>query len=176
MKKSGFIAEVSNGAGVNTCDGRGCAPFAPNLQQHSGHRKSHGAEYETGCAKYHQAADHREKCEHGVELETIADKHGMQKIVDGADDGDAPCSEDQRLAPIALEQEKQRGGAPDHKRAEHRHDSEQGHHDSPQQRRGQSQPPEHQPTEQALDARDGERSIDRGVNRAADAIEQHLHF
>ena len=136
----------------------------PDLEQHGGDGEHQRAEDQAGGAEQDQAADHREKGQHGVLLEPLADQDRPQQVVDRADHQHAPRGEDQRLAPASVDAQVDGGRQPDHERAEHRHHRQDGHHHAPHQRRRQAQPPEHQAAQGALHHRDGQRSVNRGMD------------
>ena len=104
-----------------------------------------------------------------MQFKPVSDQDRSHQVVDGADHEYAPDTEDHRIPPIAFHRKVECGRHPHHKGTQYRHHRQQCHHKSPQQRRRQIQPPEHQSTEESLHARNRQRAVDGGVNGVAHA-------
>ena len=78
------------------------------------------------------------------------DKHRVEHVVDEPDHGGAPKRQQKRAAPLPRESEIRRHRRPYDEGAEEGHDGEKAHDDTPEQRRGNIQPPEHHAAEGAL--------------------------
>ena len=77
---------------------------------------------------------------------------------------------------VAAESEQYRRRGPDHECPEERNDCEQSHQHAPENRRWQSEPPEHCATEPTLQRGHGSRTHDGGEDRIDDPVGHSFEF
>ena len=104
--------------------------------------------------------------------QTSANQHGIEEVVDSADDAASPDHEQRGLSPVAGETEVDGDGTPDEEGAkggDHGHDRGGK---SPEDDSGNSEDPESESGKDALDSCYGEPAESRSVNGVADPFEE----
>ena len=100
-----------------------------------------------------------------MQMQTVANEHRPQNVVDSANDNPAPACKNERSDPTSIQNEQQCRRYPDDKGPKDRHDRQEAHHQPPQQRRGKTEHPEHEAPQGALNRGNRKRSIDCRVDR-----------
>jgi len=148
----------------------------PHLQQRERDGEHHRAEEEAHGPEDDDAADQGHQQRDRVQSQVPADDDGVKHVVGQADDRRTPEHHDDRLSPLTVEQQEERGRQPDQRRAEQRNDGQESHHDRPEPRGGQVEPPEHEAAEQALNDAHHDLPADRREDRVASGTKNAIRF
>ena len=179
MFASGKWLSIANGVSSDNRSGQGCGrcrgvPRLPDIEKRGSYGEGYRTEDDAGDSKECDSTEDRDQNRGGMLAKPRTDQHGVEEVVDEADDSSSPDCEESGFAPVAVEAEVERDGDPDEEGSEggnHRQDSGE---DGPEEMVGDAENPVGETSESALNAGDGETSKGGCVDCVSDAFDQSI--
>ena len=144
----------------------------PDVEQCIGDGEEDGAEDDADGAEEGYAAEDREQDGDGVGAQVGTNEDRVEDVVDGADDESSPDGEEGGFSPVAVEAEVDGDRTPDEEGAEGWDHGAGGERGSPEDDTGNSEDPEGESGEDALNAGDGEAAERGGEDGFANSLDE----